>query len=127
MRGSFLAFTLCALAATGCDDGPSYAGLSFDVISAPPVPVMITSDSVRLVEGIAVKVTVTPLSHGDHFSKKTRISLNAKDPTLVSIFASEAPREFVFVGARSGESCLEVSVGGELEECIPLSVRPAER
>jgi len=116
------------LLSLGCgDDGPSYAGVEFDVISAPPLPVMIGSEALTLVAGLAVKVSATPLSSGHEYPKKTRLALRSADPSLLAVFASEARSDFVLVGLREGTTCLEVRIDGEVEECVPTSVQPPTR
>ena len=114
---------LLALAACA-DDGPSYAGLEFDVVSAPPVPIRISDLGIDIFEGIAVKVAIELRSRGDNYPKRTPVVLRASDPEVLTVYATEEERSFVLVANRPGSSCVEVLIQRELEDCIPVHVRP---
>jgi hypothetical protein len=121
---------LLALAVlVGCaEDGKVYAGLDFDVQSAPPIRVSVQSDRIELVAGVAVKIGAEPLSHDERYGKRDRVTLRADNPDILAVFVGESddsdtsPREFVLVGLRTGDSCLSVSINGDFEECIPVHV-----
>jgi hypothetical protein len=121
---------LCALAAltlAACLRDEKYDGLSFDVQSSPPVPVSVESDRIELIVGIAVKIEVSPRSAGRSYSSRDQVELRADDSDLFEVYGAEESREFVLVGLREGESCLEVNINGRMEECIEVRVLPAER
>ncbi len=119
----------CALAALvlmACVRDEKYDGLSFDVQSSPPVPVSVEGDRIELVAGIAVKVEVEPRSSGRSYSSDDQVNLRADDGDIFEVYGAEDPREFVLVGLREGESCLEVRINRRMEECIEVRVLPAE-
>jgi len=119
----------CALAAlvlSACVRDEKYDGLAFDVQSSPPVPVSVESDRIELVAGIAVKVAVKPASSGRSYSSSDQVNLRADDSDIFEVYDSEDAREFVLVGLREGESCLEVRINLRMEECIEVRVLPAE-
>lgn len=118
-------FSLCALLAfAACgDDGPRYAGVEFDVNSAPPVPVSLTNNAIDISAGISVKVEVTPLSSEDRYTNRHQLDLRPRNPDVLFVYLTEEPRNFVLVGVRPGESCLEVIINREEQECIPVRVR----
>jgi hypothetical protein len=121
---------LCALAAltlAACLRDEKYDGLSFDVQSSPPVPVSVESDRIELIVGIAVKIEVSPRSAGRSYSSRDQVELRADDSDLFEVYGAEESREFVLVGLREGESCLEVNINGRMEECIEVRVLPADR
>jgi hypothetical protein len=121
---------LCALAALtlmACVRDEKYDGLSFDVQSSPPVPVSVESDRIELIVGIAVKIEVSPRSAGRSYSSRDQVDLRADDSDLFEVYGAEDPREFVLVGLREGESCLEVNINGRMEECIEVRILPADR
>lgn len=124
MKWRHLAWAL-ALAPLGCaDDEPRYAGLEFDIVSAPPTPVSIQTTSIELVQGVAVRVDVTPVSRGQRYRERDLLSLRSRDAERFAVYAGEeSDRSFVFVGLRAGESCLEVTINRDLEECIPVRIR----
>lgn len=127
MKARSRLFALSLLTALGCaDDEPRYAGLEFDVVSSPPTPVSINTTHIELVEGIAVRVDVEPVSRGERYHERDRVALRARDAERFAVYLGEEhDRSFVFVGLRPGESCLEVTINRELEECIPVRVRAA--
>jgi uncharacterized protein YggU (UPF0235/DUF167 family) len=108
-----------------CVRDEKYEGLSFDVQSAPPVPVSVESDRIELVAGIAVKVRVKPESDGRSYSSKDLVTLRADDSAIFEVYSAEDAREFVLVGLREGASCLEVRINRRAQECIELRVLPA--
>jgi hypothetical protein len=118
---------LSMLACAGCDDGaPRYAGLSFDVQSAPPVPVSVESDRIELVAGLAVKVAVDPISAGESdYSGRDLVALRAEDADLLAVYGSEDAREFVLVGLREGDTCLQVKINRQERECIEVRILPS--
>ena len=128
MRRSFatalcIALSLCA----GCaDDDPEYAGLAFDVQSAPPVPVSVESDRIELIAGLAVKVGVQPISSGRKYTDHDLVALRADDADLLAVYSGEDEREFVLVGLREGRTCLQVKLNRQERECIEVQISPAE-
>lgn len=119
----------CALAALvlmACVRDEKYDGLSFDVQSSPPVPVSVEGDRIELVAGIAVKIEVKPRSAGRSYSSNDEVNLRADDSAIFEVYGAEDAREFVLVGLREGESCLEVRINRRMEECIEVRVLPAE-
>jgi hypothetical protein len=121
-----LLLSACSVLALGCDDGPHYAGLTFESQSSPPVPVSIESDRIEIPAGIAVKVKATPESSGSQYKESAPLSLRADDDDLFAVYATEQDHEFVFVGLREGETCLEVRVNRKEMECIEVEVLPPE-
>lgn len=121
-----IALALCAFGLIACIRDQDYAGLEFDVESAAPVPVSIESDRIELVAGIAVKVEIKPLSDGRSYSSKDQVTLRADDSEIFTVYGAERAREFVLVGLREGESCLEVRINRDEEECIEVRVLPAD-
>jgi hypothetical protein len=109
-----------------CVRDEKYAGLTFDVQSSPPVPESIESDRIELVAGIAVKVKVKPESGGHSYSSTDIVALRADDSDIFDVFGAEDAREFVFVGLREGESCLQVLINGRDQECIDVRVLAAD-
>ena len=122
----FCLLSVLGLLALGCDEGTRYAGMTFEPQSSPPIPVSIESDRIEIPVGIAVKVKATPESTGDEYKENALLSLRAEDDDLLAVYATEKEREFVFVGLREGETCLEVRVNRTERECIEVEVLPAE-
>lgn len=121
-----ISIIVAALALVACVRDEKYDGLSFRVQSSPPVPVSVEGDRIELVAGIAVKVEVQPRSSGRSYSSSDRVSLRADDSAIFEVYGAEDLNEFVLVGLREGESCLEVRVNRRMEECIEVRVLPAE-
>jgi hypothetical protein len=96
------------------------------VQSAPPLPVSVESDRIELVAGVAVKVAVAPRSTGKDYSSHDVLSLRAGDDEVLGLYAGEGEREYVLVGVRAGETCLEVKINRHDEECIQVRVLEAE-
>jgi hypothetical protein len=117
---------LCAGLAFGCDEGTHYVGVSFEPQSAPPVPVSFESDRIEIPVGIAVQVEARPESSGEAYDKHDLLGLRADDEDLLAVYATEDERQFVFVGLREGETCLEVRLNRSERECIDVRVVPVE-
>ena len=100
--------------------------MTFVAQSSPPVPVSIESDRIEIPVGIAVKVKATPESTGSEFKERTLLTLRAEDDDLLAVYATENEREFVFVGLREGDTCLEVRLNRTERECIDVEVVPVE-
>ena len=117
--------SVCALVALGAcgEDGPRYAGVEFDVISAPPVPVSITNNAIDLTAGISVKVEVTPLSSEDRYENRHQLDLRPRNLDVLAVYFTEEPRKFVLVGVRPGDTCVDVLINRDEQECIPVRVR----
>lgn len=118
---------LLACVCAGCDDdNPHYAGLSFDVQSAPPIPVSVESDRIELIAGLAVKVGVEPLSSsGTDYQARDLVTLRADDADLLAVYGTEDAREFVLVGLREGDTCLQVRIDRVERECIEVRILPS--
>ena len=126
MRCWLRAALLAALASAACDDSPRYAGLEFDVQSAPPSPVSVESDRIELSAGLAVKVGVDPISAGGaEFTRRDKLALRADDEDVLAVYATEDAREFVLVGLREGETCLQVRINRQERECIDVRILPS--
>lgn len=121
-----LAVMLAALVACG-EDEREYAGVEFELLSAPPIPVSIHVGGLELSAGVAVKVEANPQSSGRSYTKRDRIDLRSSGPEVLSVYPSEeGDRQFVIVALRPGDTCVEVLVNRHSEECIPARVRPAQ-
>jgi hypothetical protein len=118
---------LVAVAWAGCDeDSPRYAGLEFDVQFVPPVPVSVESDRIELIAGLAVKVGVDPISaSATDYSGRDLVTLRAEDADLLAVYGTEDAREFVLVGLREGDTCLQVKINREERECIEVRILPS--
>jgi hypothetical protein len=119
---------LLVLVCTGCaDDRKEYAGLSFDVQSAPPLPASVESDRIELVVGVAVQVGVEPVSTGGReYSEDDLLALRADDADVLGVYATEDARTFVLVGVREGDTCLQVKINRREQECIDVRVLAAD-
>jgi hypothetical protein len=121
-----LAIALALLALAACIRDEKYDGVSFEIESSPPLPVSVESDRIELVAGIAVKVAVQPHSSGRSYSSNDLVALRADDDSIFEVYGTQDAREFVLLGLREGESCLDVRVNRRQEECIEVRVLPAD-
>lgn len=123
MKRARLALAL-ALLAFGCAPSADYDGLSFEAKSAPPVPVSFEPDRIEIPVGIAVKIEVTLHSEGRRYDEDDLLTLRADDEDVLEVYNAGSDREFVFVGLREGDTCLEVRVNRKEKECIEVRVLP---
>lgn len=112
------------LFALGCAPKTEYDGLSFKPQSAPPVPVSFEPDRIEIPLGIAVKVQVTLHSDGREYDSDDLLTLRADDDDVLEVYSAGNGRNFVFVGLREGDTCLEVKVNRKEQECIEVRVLP---
>lgn len=115
-----------SLLTVACNDGPKYAGLEFEIESPVPVPVSFESDRIEIPAGVAVQVAVDPLSDGDDYASDDAITLRPADDDLLGVYSGTRAREFVLVGLREGDTCLEVRINRHEKECIDVHVLPVE-
>jgi hypothetical protein len=88
--------------------------------------VSVESDRIELVAGLAVKVGVDPISAGEgDYSGRDLVALRAEDTDLLAVYAAEDAREFVLVGLREGDTCLQVKINRQERECIDVTILPS--
>ena len=118
------------LAATGCG---GFDHLDMEPRSSPPAGVILSSDEIRLFEGIAVGFAAHPMedSH-DAMDEETVVRLEAGNSSIFQVAEAprdedegdEAPYEFVLWAVAPGESSLGVFIDGDFETEIPVRIDP---
>lgn len=104
-------------------DRKVYAGLDFSVGSTPPIPAKLTRDLIQLAEGTAIQATAFPSSKGKRdYTDEDRVTLRSRDDRVLGVRATDAPRDFVFVGIAEGATCVEVEINGRSVDCIEAQV-----
>ncbi len=109
---------------TAC--GPRYDGIELELYSAPPVPVRINAHEVELESGLAVAVTVTPLSSTEFdYYDDDQLALRSRDRGVLRVEPTEHPRRFVLVAVSPGDTCIDIEVDHDDRGCIPARVLAA--
>lgn len=122
MTRALLLFTL-ALAACG----PQFKTIELTVRNNPPVPVRISAAEIELPLGVAVSVHAEIFSSTNlEYTDEDRVDLLSRDRAIVDVTPTSGERNFVFVAAALGDTCIAVEVNYEEEDCIPAKVVAAE-
>jgi hypothetical protein len=116
------------LAATGCG---GFDRLDMVLRSAPADGATLTSDEIRLHEGVAVGFAARPMEDdNEQMDEETVVRLESGNPGIFQVAPSprdedlgdEAPYEFVIWGVAPGESSLGVFIDGDFETEIPVFI-----
>lgn len=125
MRAKSQLFAL-ALLLVGCGEEQEYAGVEFEVQSAPPTDVKVQSDSIEVPAGVAVRVYARIRSSGAPYGLSDHLSFVGKDSDLVDVALTAQERQVFLVGKNPGRTCLEVRINRALVDCIPFEVPSQE-
>lgn len=107
--------------------GPQYQTITFELRSQPPLPVRISADEIEIPAGIAVSVHATlESSTRIEFVPDDALDLDSQDRGILLSDATPGSHNFVLVGVAVGETCLQVEVEYEEQECIPVRVTAPE-
>jgi len=94
--------------------------LGFRLNTQPPITTVVTANSIKISEGIAVSVTVldgnTPIEPG------TLVSFTPVDPKILKIESTAEPAEFVVFGIMPGKTKVNVFVDGDVDSTIVAEV-----
>lgn len=116
-------WALGALALLGCQ--PDFGTIETVAISSPPGSVNIEryGTYVEVPAGVAVVIRTDIDSRTrTEYEDDTRLDLLSKDREIATTYRRPSPREFVVVGLNPGETCLEVTIEGDAQDCIPVTV-----
>lgn len=118
MRRGALAI-LVALAACS----PNYDGVDLETTTSPPTTVFVSSREVELPAGVSVLVEARARSANRHsYDASYDVELRSDDRNVLRIEPGVARSEFLLIGVRAGNTCIEVIVDDELEDCIDAVV-----
>jgi hypothetical protein len=109
-----------------CGDEQEYAGVDFEVLSAPPIDVKVQSDSIEIPAGVAVQVFAKVASSGPPFNSSDRVTFVGRKSSVVDVFLTARERQVFLVGRNPGSTCLEVRINREEVDCIPVDVSSQE-
>lgn len=117
-----LAGLAAVLSMSGCS---SYDSLDIDLLSSPPATVDIDPTRIEIPAGVSVLVYAFPVSanNTDYNERKVKLRLRSDDPFVFDVRETGEADEFILIGVMPGQTCMEVSVMGEVEECIPVRIR----
>jgi hypothetical protein len=117
---------LSVLVSACAEDRQVYAGTEFEVQSASPSPASFEPDLIQIEAGQAVKIRAIPLSSGElSYTDRDLLSLRAQNLGALEVFSTEQDHEFVFVANEPGQTCVEVTINREREECLPVRILQA--
>jgi hypothetical protein len=73
--------------------------------------------------GVAVVVEAELLSDGTRpYDDSFALDLLSQDRVVFTTYQREDPREFVLVGINPGETCMDVVINGDAEDCVPVTI-----
>jgi hypothetical protein len=117
-----IGWLFAVLSLSACGDEKAYAGVDFEVLSAPPTDVKIQSDSIEIPTGVAVQVFARVRSSGPPFTSSDHVTFVGKNGDLVDVFLTARDRQVFLVGRNPGSTCLEVRINRSKVDCIPVEV-----
>jgi hypothetical protein len=124
MRTHHRLFALAlGLFAAGCQ--PHYDGLRIRYLNGTGE---FSSEGLRIVEGQALAVQVTPLSDNPHedYEEFDLVEMRSFNESIVLVAPADDIDRFVFVGGAVGQSGVEVRINGEEVDTITAIVDPQE-
>jgi hypothetical protein len=122
VKPSIASWSALCLVLLGCDVGPDYSGVEFEVESAPPDLVSVQPSQITLVAGVAVQVSVKPLSSGRHYDDNDLLALRGGNANMLHVFSTRDDHEFVLVALLAGDTCLDISINSHSKQCIPVHI-----
>lgn len=105
---------------------PDYGTIELEAISSPPGYVVVDryGSDLEIPAGTAVVVrTDIDSSTRTEYDSANRLDLLSRDRSVATTFRRPNRWEFVIVGLNPGQTCLEVVIDGDAEDCIPMLVR----
>lgn len=118
--GRLLIGIAVALGCTACTD---YGGLAWDADGPVPDGAALEPDRIVLPVGTTLRIVARPKSRTSvAYDDPEGLELVAVDPEIVSVLPDAVePWRWVLIGRARGDSCLDIVVDGELEDCLPVS------
>ena len=113
-----LVVAACGLG-VGC--GPSYERLDIDLLTDPPRSVALGS-VIELSLGTVAVIRVEPISSSEDYDDDVHVSLESRDDSVLTVEPALEDHSFALIAMGEGETCVEVFVDHELEECLPAEV-----
>jgi hypothetical protein len=125
MKSRIAGVITCVLVSACAEDRQVYAGTEFEVQSAAPSAASFEPDLIQIEAGQAVKVRAEPRSSGEiAYTELDLLSLRPQNVGALDVYSTEVDHEFVFVANEPGQTCVEVIINREREECIAVRVLP---
>jgi hypothetical protein len=115
----------CLVAAlfAGTSCSTDYAGLEILADDELEPGTVIDLRRVQLPEGRAIRVHARPRSSTARvFDDPEELLLRAENPEVLRIFGDPEDWRWVLVGRAAGRTCIEVVLGGVVEDCIEARV-----
>lgn len=126
---------LVAAALAGLSGCSSDYRIDFTYNSSPPDGAIISFDSIRIHEGIAVGVEAQPMDDDELMDRETFVRLVSDDPSVLGVQSTLSKADvdasddlanwsFVIFGVKTGSTRVTVYIDDELEGEIPAVVEP---
>ncbi len=104
---------------------PSYDGVDIETATSPPSAVFVNSREVEIPAGVSVLVEARVRSSNRHeFDASYDVELRSDDRNILRVEPGGARAEFILIGVRPGNTCVEVVVDDDIEDCIDTVVIP---
>ncbi len=111
-----------ALLLTAC--APDYGGLALEIEGVALAGDYVESRRVNLVLGHVVRVHARPRSLTSKvYEDPTRFEMVSAAPEIARVYRDAEDWRWVLVGRSVGETCIEVRIDGNREECLEIQVQ----
>ena len=116
--------TVLLLAIPACQDDPEYEELSFTETSSPPLgyTTYVGPDHIVIPSGILQAVEAEVEYQGDRYLIGSFVDLASRNENVLGILSMGDKNHFLLIGRQPGQTCVDVTVNGEREECIDVTV-----
>mgnify|MGYP001767691450 CR=1 FL=1 len=115
---------LLVLGAEACATDAEYDWLRLTKTSWSPAgyETYVGSDQIELPAGIVQEVEAKVEYKGSRYLIGSYVELSSQNDYIFSVFSMGKKNEFLLVGRTRGQTCMDVTVNGEWEECIDVAV-----
>jgi hypothetical protein len=123
-RKIILLLMLSLLCIPACQDDPEYKELTFTETNQPPpgYDTIVESDIIVLSPGIVQAVKADVEYKGDRYLRGSFVDLSSQNENIFGVFSMGKKNQFLLIGRGEGQTCMEVTVNGEWEECIDVTI-----
>lgn len=113
------------LGIASCQEDPEYEELSFTELSTPPIGyyTYVGPERIELPSGILQAVEAEVEYGGDRYLIGSFIDLDSRNENIFLVIPMKEKNQFLLIGRTPGQTCMNVTVNGEREECILVTVQ----
>ena len=115
---------LSFLGIQACQDDPEYEKITFTKTDSSPAgyDTYVGSDRIVLAAGIVQAIKADVEYQGNRYLIGSFVDLASRDETIFGILSMGKKNQYLLIGKRQGQTCMDVTVNGVWEECIGVTI-----